>query len=279
MYNDAKKFFIVGLVTVAAGLTVNVEAGTSRSLGGHGMVNARNSIGSRSLGGHNLGGSIHSANMSTINQRGHEGLTNAANYVRAHGGTVTASKGNGHASLSVTTGRGGSLEGTATITGVTMSNNSKSYTIRADSEATTASGGEYVGFSNAVAGVTLSDGTPTSAYFSNYKGIVGTTQNGDFLMSHTDADGEMTKEGTGSYQRQTLSMVNGMTYDGSTTVSNSTGSPIANHQGQVTNSDDEVVADLTTSVAPVDNQTIKIEHSTNDYAYTMYVTPPFKSLA
>jgi hypothetical protein len=98
-----KQYLIISLAVVLGSSIMTAQAGTTHSLGGHGMVNARNYSATHNLGGHNFGGHREGG------QSKYQGKI--AEYIRAHGGTININKDGkaGAATINVTTGKGGTF--------------------------------------------------------------------------------------------------------------------------------------------------------------------------
>lgn len=98
-----KQYLIIGLAVAFGSSIMTAQAGTTHSLGGHSMVNARNYSATYNLGGHNFGGHRESG------QSKYQGKI--AEYIKAHGGTVNINRDEnaGTATINVTTGKGGTF--------------------------------------------------------------------------------------------------------------------------------------------------------------------------
>ncbi len=103
-----KQYLVVSLAVAFGASIITAQAGTTHSLGGHSMVNARNYSASHNFGGHNFGGH-RGGGMSKYYQG------KIAEYIRAHGGTVTVNRdtSTGTATVNATTGKGGTFSGSA----------------------------------------------------------------------------------------------------------------------------------------------------------------------
>lgn len=98
-----KKHLILGLTVAFGSSILTAQAGTTHSLGGHSMVNARNYSATYNLGSHHFGG-----NRENVNSKS---LEKMARHIKIHGGTVNINKNeNGEGTtINVTTGRGGTF--------------------------------------------------------------------------------------------------------------------------------------------------------------------------
>lgn len=97
-----KKHLILGLTVVLGSSIMTAQAGTTHSLGGHSMVNARNYSATYNLGGHHFTGQRESLKSKSLEKM--------ARHIKIHGGTVNINRNeNGETTINVTTGRGGTF--------------------------------------------------------------------------------------------------------------------------------------------------------------------------
>jgi hypothetical protein len=137
MQNVKKHCLLIGLAAIFSGSSLAAQAGITHSGGGHSMVNARNDSAIRSVSTHNAGGHV----------GGFQGndLGKVADYIRAHGGTVTVNKDSGKVSINVTTGKGGTFSSYTTQTKVVTSPGYQQNHYDSLSNATTGKGKTYSG--------------------------------------------------------------------------------------------------------------------------------------
>lgn len=293
----------MGLAAVFAGSFMIAQAGTTRSAGGHSMVNARNFSATRNLGGRSGG---HFAGYSRTNldsfqkamtelrnrigttsyQKGH-----LANYIRAHGGVVTTSadKYNRNFSAQVLTGRGGEFSvNTHRVNSWTITANEGTAFAGAgnmyDHTATikTANGNTYSG--NGASGISMAssvgsaDGIPTASFGRSHSGQA--TIKGHHLPTSGSTSLTVNKEGQVDvvHEREVGEYFSDMgEHAAKVTISKSDNGVVIDRieEGNLTGvNGNNVQSSTETTVTKTMDSEIKVEHPNAESQYILYNGQP-----